>query len=124
VELLEHLAALTPRPRINLLYCGVVGARSAWRSRLQARDPDTRVTAGQCTTDATLSSRTTPIPSRTNWLWAELKQRSFGFDVLACPRCRSRLELIALIEDSKVIRRIIAPCGRASALCWREGGAA
>jgi hypothetical protein len=30
VELLERLAALTPRPRINLLlYYGVLGARSA-----------------------------------------------------------------------------------------------
>jgi hypothetical protein len=36
VELLQRLAALTPRPRINLLlYYGVLGARSAWRSRLQ-----------------------------------------------------------------------------------------
>jgi hypothetical protein len=34
IELLERLAALTPRPRINLLlYYGVLGARSAWRSR-------------------------------------------------------------------------------------------
>ena len=41
VELLERLAALTPRPRINLLlYYGVLGARSAWRSRLQAREPE------------------------------------------------------------------------------------
>ncbi len=33
VELLERLAALTPRPRINLvLYYGVLSARSAWRS--------------------------------------------------------------------------------------------
>jgi hypothetical protein len=32
LELLERLAALTPRPRINLvLYYGVLGARSAWR---------------------------------------------------------------------------------------------
>ena len=34
-------------------------------------------------------------------------QRSFGFDVLACPRCGDRLELIALIEDPSVIRRIL-----------------
>jgi hypothetical protein len=39
LELLERLAALTPRPRINLvLYYGVLGARSAWRSRLTASD--------------------------------------------------------------------------------------
>ena len=35
IELLEPLAALTPRPRINLvLDYGVLGARSAWRSRI------------------------------------------------------------------------------------------
>lgn len=39
LELLERLASLTPRPRINLLlYYGVLGARSAWRSRLAAID--------------------------------------------------------------------------------------
>jgi hypothetical protein len=112
VELLERLAALTPRPRINLLlYYGVLGARSAWRSRLQASDPETPVSASQGTADATSSSHTTPIPSRTNWLWAELMQRSFGVDVLACPRCGNRLELTALIEDPKVIRRILSHLG-------------
>jgi hypothetical protein len=96
VELLERLAALTPRPRINLLlYYGVLGARSAWRSRLRASS----------------SQRAAGIPSHTNQLWAQLMQRSFGFDVLACPRCGDRLELIALIEDPTVIRRILSHLG-------------
>ena len=35
IEFLERLAALTPRPRINLvLYYGVLGAHAAWRSRI------------------------------------------------------------------------------------------
>jgi hypothetical protein len=35
IELLERRAALTPRPRINLvLYAGVLGAHAARRSRL------------------------------------------------------------------------------------------
>ena len=34
-------------------------------------------------------------------------QRSFGFDVLACPRCGGRLRLIALIEEAPVIHRIL-----------------
>jgi len=64
LELLERLAALTPGPRIDLLlYYGVLGARSAWRSRL------------------------------------------------ACPRCGDRLELIALIEDPTVVRRILSHLG-------------
>ncbi len=55
--------------------------------------------------------------------------RSFGFDVLACPRCgpstcsgparaKSRggdqLELVALIEDPTVIRRILGHLGLAT----------
>jgi hypothetical protein len=34
-------------------------------------------------------------------------QRSFGFDVLVCPRCGDRLKLIALIKNAPVIRRIL-----------------
>jgi hypothetical protein len=35
VEFLERLAALTPRPRVNLvLYFGVLGARAGWRARV------------------------------------------------------------------------------------------
>ena len=95
-------------PRINLLlYYRVLGARSAWRSRLQACEPKTSDRGGRGTTAVESSSRATPIPSRTNWLWAALMRRSFGFDVLTCPRCADRLELIALIEDPTVIRRIL-----------------
>lgn len=38
-------------------------------------------------------------------------QRSFGFDVLACPRCAGRLKLVALIQDGAVIRRILRHLG-------------
>jgi len=113
VELLERLAALTPRPRINLLlYYGVLGARSVWRSRLQAREPYTPIAAGPCTTAVKSSSHAAAsIPPRTNWLWAELMQRSFGFDVLACPRCGDHLALIALIDDPTVFGRILRHLG-------------
>ena len=43
--------------------------------------------------------------------WASLMQRTFGFDVLACPRCGGRLRLIALIEEAAVIGRILRHLG-------------
>lgn len=43
--------------------------------------------------------------------WAALMQRTFGFDVLACPRCGGRLRLIALIEEAAVIGRILRHLG-------------
>ena len=116
VEFLGRLAVLVPRPRINLiLYHGVLGPRAAWRSEVvpcaasedgrdvgkesateQARDADPAETArrqarGQC--------------------WASLMARTFGFDVLACPRCGGRLRLIALIEEAAVIERILRHLG-------------
>ena len=99
--------ALTPRPRVNLLlYYGVLGARSAWRSRLTGSNPER-----PAETAAGTSPQLRAVGPRTNWLWAELMQRSFGFDVLARPRCGNRLELIALIEDPTVIRRLLSHLG-------------
>jgi len=40
-----------------------------------------------------------------------LHRRSFGLDVLACPRCGGRLRLIALIEEASVIERILRHLG-------------
>ena len=34
-------------------------------------------------------------------------ERSFGFDVLACPRCAGRMTLVALIRDATVVARIL-----------------
>lgn len=41
----------------------------------------------------------------------QYENRSFGLDVLACPRCGGRLRLIALIEDAAVIGRILRYLG-------------
>ena len=38
-------------------------------------------------------------------------RRSFGIDVLACPRCGGRLALIAIVEDPAVIGRILRHLG-------------
>ena len=43
--------------------------------------------------------------------WASLMARTFGIDVLACPRCGGRLRLIALIEQAAVIDRILRHLG-------------
>ena len=40
-----------------------------------------------------------------------MMKRTFGFDVLDCPRCGGRLRLIALIEEAAVIGRILRHLG-------------
>jgi hypothetical protein len=81
-----------------------------WRFRIAAIDGERSEALSGVTRDR-VSAPGAPDRPKTNWLWAELMQRSFGFDVLACPRCGGRLELIALIEDPSVIRRILRHLG-------------
>ena len=38
-------------------------------------------------------------------------RRTFGVDVLACPRCGGRLRLVALIEQAAVIDRVLRHLG-------------
>lgn len=51
-------------------------------------------------------------PSRARaYQWAELMRRTFGLDVLACPRCGGRLRLVALIEQAPVVQHILRHLG-------------
>jgi hypothetical protein len=102
---------LVPRPRVNLIfYYGVLGARAAWRPEVVPRpasghdpisDPGDAATA---TPDSAWSRARGPC-------WAALMKRTFGFDVLDCPRCGGRLRLIALVEEAAVIGRILGHLG-------------
>jgi hypothetical protein len=106
LTLLEKLAALTPRPRINLvLYHGVLAPHAGWRARV--------VTSGAPPVEAPAASpgtneEPTAAPPSRQWAWANLMRRAFDIDVLACPRCGGRLRLIATIEDPDAIRAILA----------------
>jgi hypothetical protein len=115
ILLIPMVAVLVPRPRVNLiLYFGVLGARSAWRGRVapagieaaaeRGRDPASRHAAEDTPSDLT----------RRRVSWAALMARTFGLDVLACPRCAGRLRLVALIEQSAVVARILNHLGLAT----------
>ena len=110
VALLERLAVLIPRPRINLvLYHGVLGPRAVSRLRVVAFG-----TAGEpAAADTAVPDTARPTRPATpgGRRWAELMRRSDGLDVLACPRCGGRLRLVALIDERSVIERILGHLG-------------
>jgi hypothetical protein len=111
-ELLERLAVLVPRPRVNLLlYYGVLGARSGWRSQLR------RAAGGACgsVVGAPLTEESS-APGGRRVAWAALMQRTFGVDVLVCPRCGGRLRLVALVEQPAVVARILGHLGLPTAI--------
>jgi hypothetical protein len=107
---LGRLAALVPRPRVNLvLYHGVLAPRAAWRAEVVRRQTPV------VTTDAGATATPVPTPETSarpgGRRWADLMRRAFGFDVLACPRCGGRLRLIALLDASAVTQRILRHLG-------------
>jgi hypothetical protein len=46
--------------------------------------------------------------------WAELQRKVFAIDVITCPRCQGRLEVIAFIAEPTIARRILDHLGLAS----------
>jgi hypothetical protein len=106
LELLEKLAALTPRPRVNLiLYHGVLAPHARWRARVVAYG---RVsTAAAPNPPESSGEDAIARPAHRHWPWAQLMRRAFEIDVLACPRCGGRLRLIATVEDPGEIRSVL-----------------
>ena len=80
----ERLAALIPRPRINLIvYHGVLAPNAGWCAQMVAYGRgEAGAETGASGTDGVPGSRTPR-----HWAWAALMRRVFEVDVLACPRC-------------------------------------
>ena len=85
IALLEKLAALIPRSHVNLvLYHGVLASHARWRPRIEPTDPATG--GHSISPDPSEGTRPAPRARPRHWAWAQLMQRAFGVDVLACPR--------------------------------------
>ena len=74
LDLLEKLAALVPRPRINLvLYHGVLAPNSRWRARVVAYGTPGS-TGPVASAGLAASDTSTPVVHR--WRWADLMRRA------------------------------------------------
>ncbi len=113
LELLEKLAALTPRPRINLvLYHGVLAPHARWRAHVVAYGTVPAATLPPASRPDSNGEHAPAEPTHRYWSWAKLMRRAFEVDVLACPRCGGRLRLVATVEDPREIREILAGLAR------------
>jgi len=110
LELLEKLAALTPRPRINLvLYHGVLAPHAGWRSRVVAyRAPPVEAPA-VASASANANGEPAAAPTSRHWARADLMRRAFDIDVLACPRCGGRMRLIGTLRIRMLFARSLLP---------------
>jgi hypothetical protein len=128
VEFMARLASLVPPPRIPLVrYFGVLAPHSPYRARVvpetSAHDEPGKPKSKRVNKDASLSSSST-VPDdesdehdggsgRTSRYidWATLMQRTFGIDPLRCPKCESKMKVLAVISQPEVVDEILAHVG-------------
>jgi hypothetical protein len=133
-QLLARLATLVPPPRTHALrYHGVFAPNSKHRRRVVPPIAGAEADSGSAAPDPaspgspSATPRTGPAgalhltppesrsagrpSSRYRVPWAELLRKVFAIDVLECPACAGRLEVIAFIAEAAVARRILDHLG-------------
>jgi hypothetical protein len=119
LDLLARLAALTPRPRINLIfYHGMLAPNTRHRAAVvaygappadlcAAPDPLAPAVDVRHGPDSPSERGASTRSPRRNWTWAQLMARAFEVDVLCCARCGGRLRPIATIVDTRAIQALL-----------------
>jgi hypothetical protein len=106
LEFMQRLAALVPRPRLNLIrFHGVLAPNAKIRSGIIPGRPLTVDDTSDDLDGAPHHSASARMS------WARLLKRVFDIDVQHCPQCGGILKIIAAIEDPSVIARILAHLG-------------
>jgi hypothetical protein len=117
LSLLCRLATSVPPPRFHTVkYAGVLAPASPWRSRVVPPSTPAETAA------ATQSPPKAPKRVGTYRPWAELLKRTFGIDVLRCPRCAGPMKLVAMVTDPKSAARYLRGIGELTSVPERSPG--
>jgi hypothetical protein len=116
LSLLTRLCASVPPPRFHTVrYVGVLASASKLRPRILPEPPKEAGVARppkEAGVALDANEEAEPRPRRCRYRpWAELMMRTFAMDVLCCPRCLGRLLLVALMTETKEIRRYLHALG-------------
>ncbi len=100
LDFIARLAALVPKPRVNLTrYHGVFAPNSAHRAWVTKAG---RGRGGRRPEDRT------PAERRAAMTWAQRLKRVFHIDIETCSVCGGAMRIVACIEDPVVIEKILA----------------
>jgi hypothetical protein len=104
LDFIARLAALVPKPRVNLTrFHGVF----APNSRDRASVTPAKRGKGAKPEAFEEGEEKTPMERRAAMSWAQRLKRVFGIDIETCPACGGALRIIACIEDPAVIKKIL-----------------
>ena len=105
LEFLQKLAALVPRPRLNLIrYFGVLAPNAKLRPLVVPCRADSE-------SDDNSEQQDPASTPRQHISWARLLKREFNIDIQTCPHCQGNLKILASIEDPPTIAKILKHLG-------------
>ena len=103
VDFIARLAALVPKPRINLTrYHGVLAPNHRWRGLV------TPAKCGKALKMGANAEVKTPAECHAAMSWAQRLKCVFDIHVEVCGRCGGSVRVVACIEDQDIIDRILA----------------
>ncbi len=103
LDFLARLAALVPKPRVNLTrFHGVFAPNSKWRAQVTpAKRGKGRHKPGPESADKT------PAEKHAAMSWAKRLKRVFDIDVQTCDACGGAVKIVAAVEDPVAIKKIL-----------------
>ena len=104
LDFLARLAALVPRPRVNLTRFHGVFAPNSKHRVLVTPARRGRGSKPQAPDEA---QDQTPAERRAAMTWAQRLKRVFNIDIETCSECGGAVKVIACIEDPVVIKKIL-----------------
>jgi hypothetical protein len=112
-ELVARLSALVPPPRMHMVhYFGVLAPNARLRKQVVPDAPDD-ADLDPCGHSVAYAETRNGRTIRRRWVpWAQLLLKVFAVDVMACPRCDSRMQRIAVIQQPRVIAAILGCLSR------------
>jgi len=104
LDFIARLAALVPKPRVNLTrYHGVLAPNSKHRVLVT---PAHRGKGGNKQINLETQEKTT-FARKQGMTWAQRLKRVFNIDIEVCDICGKKVKVTACIEDSAVIKKIL-----------------
>ncbi len=104
LDFISKLAAMVPRPRVNLTrFHGVLAPNSKHRINVT---PAKRGKGSSKKTSSTTKEKSSANCHK-SLTWAERLKRVFKIDVAVCSRCGGDVKIIACIEDPEIIEKIL-----------------
>ncbi len=106
LEFMQRLAALVPRPRLNLIrFHGVLAPNAKLRPKIIPGEKKGKNSPSDANDDAQYP----PVSVRISW--ARLLKRVFDIDIEHCPHCGGDMKIIAAIVEKAAITKILDHLG-------------